>query len=75
MNSNYLGQVFKQQTGKTFREYLNDKRTEEAKRLLRQGRLSIAEIAVNTGYHNTDYFVSQFKRMTGVSPSIFRKQE
>lgn len=75
MNSNYLGQVFKQQTGKTFREYLNDKRMEEAKRLLRQGRLSIAEVAANSGYHNTDYFVSQFKRMTGVSPSIFRKQE
>jgi two-component system response regulator YesN len=75
MNPNYLGQVFKQETGKSFREYLNDKRIEEAKRLLRQGRQSISEVAANSGYPNTDYFVSQFKRMTGIAPSAYRKQE
>lgn len=74
MNPNYLGQVFKQQTGQSFREYLNNKRMEEAKVLLRQGRLSIAEIAIHSGYPNPDYFVSQFKRMTGIAPTAFRKQ-
>jgi two-component system response regulator YesN len=74
MNANYLGQAFRQQTGKSFREYLNDKRIEEAKRLLRQSCCSIAEVAVNSGYPNADYFVSQFKRMTGVAPSVYRKQ-
>ncbi|KOY16372.1 helix-turn-helix domain-containing protein [Paenibacillus xylanivorans] len=75
MNANYLGQAFKQQTGKAFREYLNDKRIEEAKRLLRQSRFSIADVAVNSGYPNADYFVSQFKRMTGMAPSAYRKQQ
>ncbi|MFS0855638.1 helix-turn-helix domain-containing protein [Paenibacillus taichungensis] len=74
MNANYLGQAFRQQTGKSFREYLNDKRIEEAKRLLRQSCSSIAEVAVNSGYPNADYFVSQFKRMTGMAPSTYRKQ-
>lgn len=74
MNANYLGQAFKQQTGKSFREYLNDKRIEEAKRLLRQSCSSIAEVAVHSGYPNADYFVSQFKRMTGIAPSAYRKQ-
>lgn len=74
MNANYLGQAFKQQTGKSFREYLNDKRMEEAKRLLRQSCSSIAEVAVHSGYPNADYFVSQFKRMTGMAPSAYRKQ-
>ncbi|MDR9746294.1 response regulator transcription factor [Paenibacillus taichungensis] len=74
MNANYLGQAFKQQTGKSFREYLNDKRIEEAKRLLRQSCSSIAEVAVSSGYPNADYFVSQFKRMTGMAPSTYRKQ-
>lgn len=74
MNPNYLGQVFKQQTGQSFREYLNNKRMEEAKILLRQGRMSIAEIAIHSGYPNPDYFVSQFKRMTGIAPTAFRKQ-
>lgn len=75
MNPNYMGQVFKQQTGRTFREYLNDKRVEEAKRLLRQTRMSIAEVAAYSGYPNADYFVSQFKRMTGAAPSVYRKQQ
>lgn len=75
MNPNYMGQVFKQQTGRTFREYLNDKRVEEAKRLLRQTRMSISEVAAHSGYPNADYFVSQFKRMTGAAPSAYRKQE
>lgn len=74
MNANYLGQAFRQQTGKSFREYLNDKRIEEAKRLLRQSCCSIAEVAVHSGYPNADYFVSQFKRMTGMAPSAYRKQ-
>lgn len=74
MNANYLGQAFKQQTGKSFREYLNDKRMEEAKRLLRQSRFNIAEVSLNSGYPNADYFVSQFKRMTGMAPSVYRKQ-
>ncbi|UPK41398.1 response regulator transcription factor [Paenibacillus pabuli] len=74
MNANYLGQAFKQQTGKTFREYLNDKRNEEAKKLLRQSCLTIPDVAVQSGYPNSDYFVTQFKRMTGMAPSAYRKQ-
>lgn len=73
MNANYLGQAFKQQTGKTFREYLNDKRIEEAKRLLRQSNMSITDVAVHSGYLSADYFISQFKRMTGTAPSQYRK--
>lgn len=75
MNANYLGQAFKQQTGKAFREYLNDKRIEEAKRLLRQTNISIADVAVHSGYLSADYFISQFKRMTGMAPSQYRKQQ
>ncbi|MCM3781610.1 response regulator [Neobacillus mesonae] len=75
MNANYLGQAFKQQTGKAFREYLNDKRIEEAKRLLRQSNISIAEVAAHSGYLSADYFISQFKRMTGMAPSQYRKQQ
>ncbi|MFD2700494.1 helix-turn-helix domain-containing protein [Paenibacillus shunpengii] len=73
MNANYLGQAFKQQTGKSFREYLNDKRIDEAKRLLRQSSKCIADVAVHSGYLSTDYFISQFKRMTGMAPSQYRK--
>ncbi|MGG4220482.1 helix-turn-helix domain-containing protein [Paenibacillus jamilae] len=75
INPIYMGQLFKQQTGKSFREYLNEKRIEEAKRLLRQGQLSIAEVAANSGYPNTDYFKSQFKRITGMAPSAYRRRE
>lgn len=74
MNTTYLGQLFKRQTGRSFREYLNDKRLEEAKRLLKLTRLNISEVAWQVGYHNTDYFISLFKSKTGTVPSVFKKQ-
>lgn len=74
MNAVYLGQLFKQHTGKSFRDYINDKRIEEAKRLLIQNRLSVAEIAQSVGYPNTDYFISTFKRKTGSAPLAFKRQ-
>lgn len=75
LNSNYLGQLFKQQTGKSFREYLNDRRIEESKRLLKHSRMSITEVALEVGYPNADYFICQFKRKTGMVPSAFKRLE
>ncbi|WP_270168862.1 response regulator transcription factor [Paenibacillus sp. SYP-B4298] len=74
MNTTYLGQLFKRQTGKSFREYLNDLRLEEAKRLLKLTRMNVSEVAQQVGYHNTDYFISLFKSKTGTVPSVFKKQ-
>lgn len=72
LNSTYMGQLFKKHTGQSFSEYLNEKRIEEAKTLLKRTQLKISDIAVQVGYANTDYFIDKFKALVGVVPSVFR---
>lgn len=73
MNSAYLGQLFKKETGKSFNDYLNEKRIEEAKQLLRRTQMKISEIALQVGYPNADYFIIKFECLTGVLPSAYKQ--
>lgn len=72
MNSTYLGQLFRKHTGQRFSEYLNEKRIEESKSLLKSTQLKISDIALQVGYSNTDYFIDKFKMVVGVVPSVYR---
>lgn len=74
MNATYLGQLFKKETGKPFNEYLNEKRIEEAKCLLKRTHIKISEVALQVGYPNTDYFISKFKSSTGMLPSAYKHE-
>lgn len=73
VNPSYLSQLFKQHLNKNFVDYVTEQRMEEAKRLLSATSLRMSEIAERVGYSDLSYFSSVFKRMTGRSPSDFRK--
>lgn len=72
INSTYLGQLFRKETGQSFSEYLNAKKIEEAQSLLKRTQLKISDIAVQVGFSNTDYFIDKFKLIVGVVPSVYR---
>ncbi|UQZ33488.1 DNA-binding response regulator [Paenibacillus sp. PK3_47] len=72
MNSAYLGQLFRKETGRSFSEYVNEKRIEEAKGLLKRTQLKISDIALQVGFSNTDYFIDKFKAVVGVVPSAYK---
>lgn len=74
MNPVYLGQLFRKTYGVYFTEFLLQLRIEEAKRLLRQSDRRIYEIAQEVGYNNADYFVTQFEKSEGVTPSEYRNR-
>ena len=73
MNPSYLSQLFKQQLNKKFVDYITEQRIEESKRLLLNTSLRMSEIAERVGYSDLAYFSNNFKRITGFSPSEFRK--
>lgn len=75
MNSAYLGQLFRKETGSSFSEYVNEKRIEAAKGLLKRTQLKISDIALQVGFSNTDYFIDKFKTVVGVVPSVYKKCE
>ncbi len=64
---------FKKYTKKTFVQFVNDFRIRQAIRLIAIGDKSISEIANEVGFNNFSHFNKQFKRVTGESPSKYKK--
>ncbi|HEX8089322.1 MAG TPA: helix-turn-helix transcriptional regulator, partial [Blastocatellia bacterium] len=49
-------------------------RMEEARRLLRETKMSVIDVALEVGYANPSHFARLFRRETGLSPSDYRRQ-
>ena len=73
LNAVYLGQLFKQEVGRSFAQFLNDYRVDVAVDLLRDSDQDIGQIAEVVGYQNSSYFYKLFKKQTGMSPGDYRK--
>lgn len=69
----YLSKIFKDDTGSTFKEYLNELRIEEAKKMLKEGKKSIKEIGFYIGYNDTSYFIRTFKKYEGITPKDYQR--
>ncbi|MGP0584027.1 response regulator transcription factor [Paenibacillus timonensis] len=72
---NYLGHLFKEETGQGFSEMLTELRMERARELLRDPKVKIYEVAGQVGYRYMPYFSRQFKETFGMTPMEFRKRE
>ena len=70
----YFSKLFKQETGGNFIEYLTEIRLRNARELLKDSRLSIKEICMESGYSDPNYFSRIFKKYEGVTPSEFRER-
>jgi len=73
LNAAYLGRMFQKATGVGFKQYVNELRIQEAKRLLTQTDKRIYEIAEMVGYTESKYFVTKFTQETGISPKEYRQ--
>ncbi|MBB5326355.1 two-component system response regulator YesN [Anoxybacillus tepidamans] len=74
MNPVYLGQLFRKTYGVYFKKFLLQLRIQQAKKLLRTTDLRVYEIAEQVGFGSVDYFVTQFEKMEGLTPTEYRKQ-
>lgn len=73
MNYSLFSYEFKRYTGCNFVNYLRDIRMKEAKRLLAETDLRVAEIGRRVGYENEKHFMKTFKSACGVSPTEYRR--
>ncbi|WP_270168972.1 response regulator transcription factor [Paenibacillus sp. SYP-B4298] len=69
----YLGQLFHQEVGTSFSDYVNHYRIEKATQLLLHTDLKTSDIAREVGYLDSSYFYRQFKKYAGVSPTELRQ--
>lgn len=72
LSPDYLAKIFKNETGLSIKEYLNEHRILVAKERLIQGGESIGTIAVEIGFDSISYFSTVFKKITGETPNAFR---
>ncbi|MCI8497681.1 MAG: AraC family transcriptional regulator [Clostridiales bacterium] len=70
---NYLMQLIKKYTGKTFSEIRQKHRLAVCKELLKNSTLTLDEVATTAGYVNSSYFYRLFRKETGMTPAEFRK--
>ena len=68
-----LSKLFSETTNTTIEKYLIAQKIERAKELLMYGELSLNEIADMLNYSSVSYLSAQFKHVTGMTPSHFKK--
>jgi len=74
ISAGHLGEVIKQQSGKTAIELIHERLVLEAQRLLFHTDLSIKEIAWQLGFEDASYFNRFFKRLIAETPMQYRRQ-
>lgn len=73
ISPDYFSRLFKKVAGCTYVEYITKIRIENAKILLTNPILSIAEVAKRIGYSDPNYFSRVFKKNVGISPGEYKK--
>ncbi len=72
-STKYFGELVKTETGRTARDFINDRILACAKKLLTDESMSIARVSRRLGFEYPQHFVRFFKAHTGVTPSEYRR--
>lgn len=75
VSQTYLSTVFKRETGKSFVDYVNGKRVDNAKHLLKTTNLQIQTVAQHCGFMDVQYFGKVFKKYTEKTPREYRESK
>jgi len=68
----YLSDLFSSIEGKSIEQFFIIQRIEKVKELLVYDQLSLTEIAYKTGFSSVHHLSAQFKKVTGLTPSLFK---
>ncbi|MFC4808594.1 response regulator transcription factor [Paenibacillus sp. GCM10023250] len=70
----YLSSLFRKETGKTISEYITEVRIARSADLLMEPQSKLYEVAERSGYNDANYFAKAFKKITGMTPTQFRRR-
>lgn len=68
----YVSKLIKEKSGKTFSEHIINVRMKKAKVLLKNGNMTVENIALAVGYQNPEHFNRQFKKLFKMTPIQYR---
>lgn len=72
INSNYLSNYIKKQTGLTFTQLIQEQKMMHTASLLRNTDIPVADVANMAGYENVSFFYKKFEEKYGNSPKEYR---
>lgn len=72
---NYLSNLFSEVKGTTIEHFIISHKIERAKELLIYNELSLTEIAEKLHYSNVAHLSNQFKKVTGLTPTFFKRMK
>lgn len=75
VSTSYLSRMFHREYGVSFNEYLLSLRLNEAKILLTDTHLQVAEIAARCGFHSSSYFIRTFRSHFGTTPNNYTRRQ
>ena len=71
-SNSYISHLFRKNSGMTLRAYCNRLKLNDAKKLLLTTEIPVTEVAINTGFNDTSYFIRLFKEEFGITPLQYR---
>ena len=74
LSPSYLQRLFKDQTGVSMGEWLNEQKLQRAANLLANSNMSVKEVAYIIGYGHVSSFIRAFERRFTQAPARYRKQ-
>jgi AraC-like DNA-binding protein len=77
MHSNYISRIINEHFGMSYNDFINKYRIEEVKKRFEDPEYrdkTVLEIIYETGFYSKSVFNTAFKKFTGMTPSLYRKQ-
>jgi len=71
----YLSNLFSEEKGITIQQFIILNKVEKVKELLLYGELNLTEISYRLHYSSISHLSNQFKKVTGMSPSLYEKMK
>jgi AraC family transcriptional regulator len=75
LSAGHFARAFRRSTGLSPHQWLLRRRIDEAHLLLRDSRLSLAEIARACGFADQSHFTKTYTRLCGTNPGAWRRQQ
>jgi AraC-like DNA-binding protein len=69
-----FSRAFRNEHGTTFEHFLLEYRVDKARGLLAEPRMTVSQVAYSSGFNDVSYFSRVFKRLSGITPSVFQQQ-
>lgn len=74
LSPSHVQRLFREATGRTFTQYLQNIRIEKSCELLQNTMMSVQEVANQVGYQDLKFFHALFRKKTGLTPREYRKR-